>query len=60
MKRKDGVFSVNVSTKEELYLFSQVLQKYLSPKKVEQLARATEFVRRKSKCRGQDLVTLCV
>ncbi|WP_028777532.1 IS4 family transposase [Shimazuella kribbensis] len=51
---------MNVSTKEELHLFSQVLQKYLSPTEVEQLARTTEFVRRRSKCRGQDLVTLCV
>ncbi len=41
-------------------MFSQVLQKYLSPEKVEQLARATEFVRRTSKYRGQDLITLCV
>jgi hypothetical protein len=51
---------VNVSTKEELHLFSQVLQKYLSPTELEQLAKATEFVRRTSKYRGQDLVTLCV
>mgnify|MGYP003945775923 CR=1 FL=1 len=46
--------------KEELHLFSQVLQKYLSSTQLEQLARATEFVRRTSKYRGQDLVTLCV
>jgi hypothetical protein len=51
---------VNLSTQEELHLFSQVLQKYLSPTELEQLARATEFVRRTSKYRGQDLVTLCV
>jgi hypothetical protein len=51
---------VNVSTKEELHLFSQVLQKYLSPVELEKLARATEFVRRTSKYRGQDLVTMCV
>ncbi len=54
------MFSVKVSTKEELHLFSQVLQKYLSPTELEQLARATEFVRRTSKYRGQDLVTMCV
>ncbi len=54
------MFSVNVSTKEELHLFSQVLQNYLSPTELEQLARTTEFVRRTSKYRGQDLVTLCV
>jgi hypothetical protein len=54
------VFSVKVSTKEELHLFSQVLQNYLSPSELEQLARTTEFVRRTSKYRGQDLVTLCV
>ena len=53
-------FSVNVSTKEELHLFSQVLRKYLTPTELEQLARATEFVRRTSKYRGQDLVSLCV
>ncbi|WP_028777279.1 IS4 family transposase [Shimazuella kribbensis] len=51
---------MNLSTQEELHLFSQVLQKYLSPTEVEQLARATEFVKRTSKYRGQDLVTLCV
>ncbi len=54
------MFSVKVSTKEELQLFSQVLQKYLSPAELEQLARTTEFVRRTSKYRGQDLVTMCV
>jgi hypothetical protein len=54
------VFSVKVTNKEELHMFSQVLQNYLSPTEVEQLARATEFVRRTSKYRGQDLVTLCV
>jgi hypothetical protein len=59
-KRKDDVFSVNLSTQEELHLFSQVLRKYLSPTELEQLAKATEFVRRTSKYRGQDLGTLCV
>jgi hypothetical protein len=54
------VFSVKVSTKEELQLFSQVWKKYLSPVELEQLARVTEFVKRTSKYRGQDLVTLCV
>jgi hypothetical protein len=54
------VFSVKVITKEELHLFSQVLQKYLSPTEIEQLARVTKFVRQTSKYRGQDLVTLCV
>jgi hypothetical protein len=54
------VFSVKVTTKEELHLFSQVLQNYLSPSELEQLAKATEFVRRTSKYRGQDLVTMCV
>ncbi|MCQ6562198.1 IS4 family transposase [Paenibacillus mendelii] len=51
---------MKVTTKEELHLFSQVLQKYLSPTEVERLARTTEFVRRTSKYRGQELVTLCV
>ena len=54
------MFSVNRSTQEELHLFSQVLRKHLSSQELEQLARATEFVRRTSKYRGQDLVTLCV
>jgi hypothetical protein len=54
------VFSVKGTIKEELHLFSQVLQNYLSPMEVEQLARATEFVKRTSKYQGQDLVTLCV
>jgi uncharacterized protein YegL len=54
------VFSVKVTTKEEFHLFSQVLHKYLSSKKLEQLARATKFMRRTSKYQGHDLVTLCV
>jgi hypothetical protein len=54
------VFSVKVTTKEDLHLFSQVLQNYLAPSELEQFAKATEFVRRTSKYRGQDLVTMCV
>ncbi len=54
------MFSAKGTTVEELHLFSQVLQKYLSPTELEKLARATAFVRRTSKYRGQDLVTLCV
>jgi hypothetical protein len=52
-------FCESIHPRRTLFVL-QVLQKYLSPTEVEQLARATEFVRRTSKYRGKDLVTLCV
>lgn len=44
---------------EELMLFSQELERQLSPLTLTKLAKETGFVKRTSKYRGQDLVTLC-
>jgi hypothetical protein len=44
----------------ELALFSQELQRHLSPHALQQLAKKVGFVRRTSKYRAQDLVALCV
>lgn len=51
---------MNLSTFDELKLFSKELQRYMSPGVLEQLAREIGFVQRKSKYRAQDLVALCV
>lgn len=51
---------MNLSTVDELELFSKELQRYMSPGSLEQLAREIGFVQRKSKYRAQDLVALCV
>lgn len=51
---------MNLSTSDELELFSKELQRYMSPDVLEQLARNAGFVKRKSKSRAQDLVSLCI
>jgi len=51
---------MNLSISEELYLFSQELHRYMSPKALEQLTKEIGFVQRKNKYRAQDLVALCV
>ena len=58
--RKDGVFSMNLSISDELELFAEELQRYMSPHALDQLARKIGFVQRRSKYRAQDLVALCV
>ncbi|MGG0454632.1 IS4 family transposase [Bacillus mycoides] len=51
---------MNLSIFDELELFSQELKQHMSPHALEQLARDTGFVQRRSKYRAQDLVALCV
>lgn len=51
---------MNLSVSDELHLFSQELQRHMSPHALEQLAKEIGFVQRKSKYRAQDLVSLCV
>ncbi|OAK09699.1 hypothetical protein A6280_23445 [Bacillus wiedmannii] len=51
---------MNLSIFDELELFSKELQRYMSPRALEKLARDIGFVQRKSKYRAQDLVALCV
>ncbi|MBJ8205769.1 IS4 family transposase, partial [Bacillus cereus] len=51
---------MNVSVSDKLRLFSEELQRLMSPNTLEQIAREIGFVRRKSKYRAQDLVALCV
>lgn len=51
---------MNLSISDELKLFSKELQRYMSSHALEQLARETGFVQRRSKYRAQDLVALCV
>lgn len=55
--RKDGVFSMDLSISDELELFTEELQRHMSPHALGQLARKIGFV---SKYRAQDLVALCV
>lgn len=58
--RKDGVFSLDLSISDELELFTEELQRHMSPHALDQLARKIGFVQRRSKYRAQDLVALCV
>ncbi|WP_342047608.1 IS4 family transposase [Bacillus sp. OTU530] len=51
---------MNFSLSKELQLFAQELYRHLSPQILQRLARETGFVRRTSKYRGKDLVSLCV
>jgi hypothetical protein len=51
---------VSLSVQEEMELIARELQQHFSPSQLEQLARQTKFVQRKSKCTAQDLISLCV
>lgn len=51
---------VPFSVQEEMELIAQELRRHFSPSQLEQLARQTGFVQRKSKYTAQDLVSLCV
>ncbi|MCY9746385.1 IS4 family transposase [Paenibacillus larvae] len=51
---------MDINIPNELALFSQELQRHLSPHVLQQLARKEGFVQRTSKFRAQDLVALCV
>ncbi|RAS81026.1 IS4 family transposase [Priestia endophytica] len=51
---------MNLSLSDELHLFSQELQRHLSPQALQELAKEDSFVRRTSKYGGEDLLSLCV
>jgi len=51
---------MNLSIQDELHLFAEELQRYLSPHILQQLAQETGFVKRKSKYGAQDLAALCI
>ncbi|MFK4367233.1 hypothetical protein ABH963_004000 [Bacillus sp. RC55] len=51
---------MSVSVSDELQLFAQEIQSFLSPNFLRNLARDVGFVQRTSKYQAQDLVALCV
>ncbi|MFD5173380.1 IS4 family transposase, partial [Bacillus mycoides] len=51
---------MSVSVSEELQLFAQEIQSFLSPNTLRDLARDTGFVQRTSKYQANDLVALCI
>ncbi|EJR59439.1 hypothetical protein IIO_03944 [Bacillus cereus VD115] len=51
---------MSVSVFDELQLFAQEIQKYLSPNALRYLARDVGFVQRTSKYQAKDLAALCV
>ncbi len=48
------------SVSDEMNLFSQELQNYLSPSSLQQLAKEVGFVQRTTKYQAQELIALCV
>jgi hypothetical protein len=54
------VFFMCIEVSNELTLYSQELQRYLSPQALQQLARKVGFVQRMSKFKAKDLIALCV
>ncbi|PFZ84049.1 IS4 family transposase, partial [Bacillus wiedmannii] len=51
---------MSVSVSNELQLFAQEVQSFLSPNTLRDLARDVGFVQRTSKYQAKDLVALCV
>ncbi|MDY7965704.1 IS4 family transposase [Bacillus thuringiensis] len=51
---------MNLSIQEELQPFAEELQRYITPKFLEELAREMKFVKRKRKFSGSDLATICI
>ncbi|MED3062178.1 IS4 family transposase, partial [Bacillus thuringiensis] len=51
---------MSISVSDELQLFAQEIQKFLSPNILRDLARDVGFVQRTSKYQAKDLVALCV
>ncbi|PGC88903.1 IS4 family transposase, partial [Bacillus toyonensis] len=51
---------MSVSVSDELQLFAQEIQSFLSPNTLRNLARDVGFVQRTSKYQAKDLVALCV
>ncbi len=53
-------FCMSVSVSDDLQLFAEELQQYVTPVFLEKLARKLEFVKRKRKFSGSDLATICI
>ncbi len=53
-------FFMSVSVSDELQLFAQEIQSFLSPNTLRNLARDVGFVQRTSKYQAKDLIALCV
>lgn len=53
-------FCMTCSVSQELQLFAEELQRYLSPAHLQHVAKEVGFVKRTSKYRAQDLAALCV
>ncbi len=53
-------FFMSVSVSDELQLFAQEIQSFLSPNTLRDLARDVGFVQRTSKYQAKDLVALCI
>ncbi|MFK4354379.1 hypothetical protein ABH964_003726 [Bacillus sp. RC92] len=51
---------MSISVSDELQLFAQEIQSFLSPNILRDLARDVGFVQRTSKYQAKDLVALCV
>ncbi|MGH0666709.1 IS4 family transposase [Bacillus paranthracis] len=51
---------MSISIPDELQLFAQEIQRFLSPNALQNLARDVGFVQRMSKYQAKDLVALCV
>ena len=51
---------MDLSLSEELYLFSQELQRFLSPTALQKIAKQVSFVQRSSKYQADELIALCV
>src|SRR3954447_5492659 len=49
-----------LSFSEELHLFSQELQRFLSPIVLKEIAKQVGFVQRSSKYQANELIALCV
>ncbi len=51
---------MDLSFSEELHLFSQELQRFLSPIVLQKIAKQVGFVQRSSKYQADELIALCV
>ena len=51
---------MSISISDELQLFAQEIQRFLSPKALQNLARNVGFVQRMSKYQANELIALCV
>src|SRR3954451_10846333 len=51
---------MDLSLSEELHLFSQELQRFLSPIVLQKIAKQVGFVQRSSKYQADELIALCV